>query len=299
MLQHLLPTPPQSAYFRGALARNPTVTLEFLGTAGFVVHGPNRTVVLDPYVSRPSLRATLLRHLHPNKARIRQYIPQADDVLVGHAHFDHVLDAPDLCLQTGARLIGSADVCNVGRAVGVPEDQMLETHGGEYIPCGSDGTFVRGIRSIHGKVQFGRIPIPGNIVRPPRWPPRARDLKCGDVLDWHVHVDGVDIVHIDSADFFDDELRGVPCDVLCLCAAGRKYREGYVRDAIQLLKPRAVVPCHWDAFFTAPEYDLPLIPGIRLPEMVAEIEACGPTSVLLPFGGRVGLGTDWTVGDNA
>ena len=32
---------------------------------------------------------------------------RADDVLVGHAHMDHVLDAPSLCMRTGARLIGS------------------------------------------------------------------------------------------------------------------------------------------------------------------------------------------------
>ena len=61
------------------------------------------TVVLDPYVSRPGLLATGLRPLRPDAELIRRVIPRADDVLVGHAHHDHVLDAPELCRQTGAR----------------------------------------------------------------------------------------------------------------------------------------------------------------------------------------------------
>ncbi|MFX5839858.1 MBL fold metallo-hydrolase, partial [Acinetobacter baumannii] len=46
-------------------------------------------------------------------------IPEADDVLIGHAHYDHILDAPDLCRQTGARLIGSSTAVQVGIAAGL------------------------------------------------------------------------------------------------------------------------------------------------------------------------------------
>src|SRR5699024_9181225 len=83
------------------------LTITYLGTAGFVLQSDERTVVLDPFVNRPSLRQTLFSRLPINKSRIRRLIPHADDVLIGHSHYDHILDAPDLCKQTGARLIGS------------------------------------------------------------------------------------------------------------------------------------------------------------------------------------------------
>ncbi|HEY4714092.1 MAG TPA: MBL fold metallo-hydrolase, partial [Aquirhabdus sp.] len=105
------------------------VEFTYLGTAGFVIKSDSRTLVLDPYVSRPNIRTTLTKELVPNAPLIKRLIPHADDVLVGHAHFDHVLDSPTLCQQTGARLIGSRAVMMVGRAAGLPEHQLVETSG--------------------------------------------------------------------------------------------------------------------------------------------------------------------------
>ena len=46
--------------------------------------------------------------------------------LVGHAHHDHILDAPCVCHQTGARLIGSEDVIRVGRAAGLAKLAVVD-----------------------------------------------------------------------------------------------------------------------------------------------------------------------------
>ena len=77
-------------------------------------------------------------------------------------------------------------------------------------------------------------------------------------------------------------------DVLCLCAAGRQYRERYVEEAIELLQPRYVVPCHWDTMITPIEKPVP-IPGINLPTMVREIEAAGARPIMMPVLGRLAL----------
>jgi L-ascorbate metabolism protein UlaG (beta-lactamase superfamily) len=259
------------------------VSLRYLGTAGFVIQSPERTLVLDPYISRPGLRETLSGPLEVDRSKLLGVIPAADDVLVGHAHHDHVLDAPALCEATGARLIGSVDVCNVGRAAGLPESQLRETLGREDISCGS--STVRGLPSAHGRVYFNRVSLAGEIPVPPPWPPRFTDLRHGLVLNWLVETSGVHIVHIDTAEFFEEELSGVECDVLCLCAIGRRYRPNYVRDAIRLLKPRVVIPCHWDLFFTPYEAEPYLLPAVDLPGFIKEIEQEGVESVLLPFDG--------------
>jgi hypothetical protein len=49
--------PPQTAWFTHAPlpASSSPVTLSYLGTAGFVLSAPERTVVLDPFVTRHPL----------------------------------------------------------------------------------------------------------------------------------------------------------------------------------------------------------------------------------------------------
>lgn len=262
-----------------------SIELEYLGTAGFVIRHPERTIVLDPYLSRPALWPTLVKPLLPNKTLIQRIIPHADDVLIGHAHYDHILDAPDLCLQTGARLIGSRATVMVGRAAGLPEAQLVETTGREDIPSGS--WTVRGLPSIHGKAVFGRIPLAGDITAPPAWPPRFYQLKHGLVLNWLVDTGGLKIMHIDSADFLEEELVGQRADVVCLCAIGRKYRPNYVKDVVRLLQPKWIVPCHWDTMITALEDTPDLLPDVDLLGFIDEIKQAGCEPVLMPILGKV------------
>jgi L-ascorbate metabolism protein UlaG (beta-lactamase superfamily) len=118
-LRHVFKLTPQASIYSAPLPQLPnSIELSYLGTAGFIIQNKHRTVVLDPYLSRLGV-TELLRPLHTNTDLLKKYIPQADDVLIGHAHYDHILDAPDLCKQTGARLIGSKAACMVGRAAGL------------------------------------------------------------------------------------------------------------------------------------------------------------------------------------
>ena len=81
--------------------------IQYLGTAGFILSDQHRTIVLDPFISRPNFWQTFTQPLLSDPTLVKKYIPNADDVLIGHAHYDHILDAPEVCKQTGARLIGS------------------------------------------------------------------------------------------------------------------------------------------------------------------------------------------------
>lgn len=265
--------------------RNPEarLRLRYLGTAGFVVEGDDRTLVIDPYITRPGVWTTLFRPLVPNAALIQEVLPHADDVMIGHAHFDHVLDAPVLCQQTGARFIGSPSACNVARAAGLPESQLVETRGHETIASGA--ATLKGIPSLHGRIYFNYQPLPGNITEPPPWPPRYRQLLCGLVLNWYIEIAGLRIVHVDSADFIEEEMLGHQADIVCLCAIGRQYRKDFVKRAMEILQPTYVMPCHWDWFFSPYHKEPRTLPSVNLPDMMAEIRSYGATPILLPFEG--------------
>lgn len=284
MLRKLLGLKPKASIYSQAMPQTAgALELTYLGTAGFILKNNHRTVVLDPYLSRIGV-TELFRPLHTNTALLKKYIPHADDVLIGHAHYDHILDAPDLCKQTGARLIGSKATCMVGRAAGLPESQLKETEGREDIACGS--WTVRGLPSIHGKAIFGRIPIPGDILSPPVWPPKLLDLKHGLVLNWLVDTGSLKIVHIDSADFIPEELQGLKADVVCLCAIGRKYRPNYVKEVVALLQPKWIIPCHWDTMFTHYENEPDYIPSVDLAGFIEEIKAAGVEPIVMPMRGK-------------
>lgn len=261
------------------------ISISYLGTAGFIITNADRTVVLDPYVTRTPLVNSLIKPLVPNITCIKQHIPYADDVVIGHSHYDHILDAPDLCKLTGARLIGSRDTIMVGRAAGLPDAQLRETAGKEDIASGN--WKLRGLPSVHGKVAFGRIPIPGHITKPPAWPPRMLALKHGLVLNWLVDTGKLKIVHIDTADFIEEELAGIKADIVCLCAIGRRYRPNYVADVVRLLQPTYVIPCHWDTMMTPIDQTPDLIPTVNLPQFFQEIRDAGAIPLFMPLLGQL------------
>lgn len=72
-------------------------------------------------------------------------------------------------------------------------------------------------------------------------------------------------------------------DVVCLCAAGWRARPRYVEDVVELLRPRFVLPCHWDTMVTPLDATPHVIPGLDLPAMVRALARAAVEPVLLPI----------------
>lgn len=286
MIHHLLGRPDPAVFHRGGASTDAVLRLRYLGTAGFVVELAQRTLVIDPFVTRPGVWESLSAPLQPNARLISELIPRADDVLLGHTHYDHALDAPEVCKQTGARLIGSPSAWRIGHAAGLPDAQLIETLGGEDIACGA--VTVRGLPSKHGKVYSEKIPLAGPVPGWFQWPARLSHFRHGLVFNWRLAGAGVSMIHVDSAEFIEEELEGQTCDVLCLCAIGRHRRPNYVQRAVEILRPRVVIPCHWDWFGTPFEPEPRQLPKADVVGMVEEIRLAGAQAVVLPLNGEWG-----------
>ena len=62
----------------------------------------------------------------PNQELIARYAPGAvDGILIGHSHYDHLLDAPTIAKRTNAMFAGTESTLNVARASG-PEQMSID-----------------------------------------------------------------------------------------------------------------------------------------------------------------------------
>jgi L-ascorbate metabolism protein UlaG (beta-lactamase superfamily) len=258
-------------------ARGERARIRWLGTAGHIVEVGGVTLLIDPFLSRPSARQ-LLAPLRPDEAAIAARLPaRVDAVLCGHSHFDHLLDAPAIARRTGARLVGSATSCNIARAAGVPESQLVEIGpDGGSVTIGA--AIVRFIPSLHGRVFLHQVPFPGVVAAPPALPLPAWRYRMGGAFGIHIEAPGVRLYHNGSADLVDAALAGVRADVLLVGLAGRRATRDYLARLCDALAPRLIVPTHHDAFFAPLEGGVRLLPGIDLDGFVADARAHAPAA---------------------
>ena len=257
------------------------VRIRWLGTAGHVIETPTTTLLIDPFLSRPSLARLAGRRIAPDEAAIRARLPaRVDAVLCGHSHFDHLLDAPFIARATGALIAGSGTTCMFARAEGVPEAQLVAVPPTGHTLRIGDAT-VRFVPSLHGRLLFGRVPFPGEVTTTPSLPARMWHYRMGGAFGLLIDVGGLRIYHNGSANLVDAELDGARADVLLVGLAGRKGTRDYLRRLCDALAPQLIIPTHHDAFFAPLDDGLRLLPGIDLDGFVADARAHAPNATIV------------------
>lgn len=123
-----------------------TTRLTYLGVAGYLIEGPNRRILIDPFLSWNQATRSLIEEL-----------PAPDVILVTHAAFDHVGDAATIARRTGAPIVCGLDTRMLLVEQGVPIEQIKPTIWGIVVEVG--GVVVRPVESHHwsqASLQDGR-----------------------------------------------------------------------------------------------------------------------------------------------
>ena len=183
------------------------VRIRWLGTAGHVIETATTTLLIDPFLTRPSL-AQLTGRIAPDEAAD----PRAP---AGARRRRPVRSQP---LRSPAR-----------RAVHRAHDRRACSPAADHLPrspapaespsrssssCRRTGrTFtvgdvtIRFVPSLHGRIVFGRVPFPGEVATPPPLPARAWHYRMGGAFGILVEAGGLRVYHNGSADLIDAELR--------------------------------------------------------------------------------------------
>jgi len=104
------------------------LTLEWFGTTTFRLRVDGLTIWLD----------TFLDHIPtaPQVGLSVTEVDKADYVFISHCHFDHILGANMVALNTGANIVGSYEAMRLMNEADVPIAQQWPVSGGEVVDCG-------------------------------------------------------------------------------------------------------------------------------------------------------------------
>ena len=88
--------------------------IEWLGVSGYRLTHEGQTLFIDPFLSRVPFRDILLRRPNlPQRATLDRFLTAPGEVvgvLVGHTHFDHAVDAPEIARRFECKAYGSSSL---------------------------------------------------------------------------------------------------------------------------------------------------------------------------------------------
>lgn len=273
-----------------AARRTGAVSLRWWGTSGWRIDIGDRTVLVDPYLSRfdTGLFAGAFNPATPlevNTGVVDSLVDRAENVLVTHTHWDHFNDVPYIAGRTGARVIGTLTAYHLGLAYGVPAGQLSPVRGGEVLDFG-DYT-IEVVSSLHSRNGSYSVAFPGVRVTQPPKPATIADLPEGDTLAYQIRVpDGPSVFFMGASDLNERNLAGLAPDVAMVASAATTSTADYVPRLMAALDyPKVVVPVHWDNFETPLTNPPTVAPSDRrrLDDLIAAVRKVSPRSrVLVP-----------------
>ena len=286
----------------------PPLQVRFLGVGGFSLRRGTDHVLTAPLYSHPDLLAVTLGAIEPNTARIdalleTAFVSDARAILVGHGHYDHLMDVPYTWTKTaGAVILGNTTVKNLLAgatggdhvvALDDPNDPRVDQrmcpmdsqctgipsgHPGDWVAVPGAKVRVRALCSTHpaqflGIVHFGE----GCVTAPALAPP----AKASEWLEGATFAYLIDFLGSDGAPAFRVYYQDAPTtapyghvhadllvekrvDVAILNVGNFDTVADQPGEIVANLHPRYVIAAHWESFFTSPE--LPPTPIPFLPD---------------------------------
>jgi L-ascorbate metabolism protein UlaG (beta-lactamase superfamily) len=232
------------------------VTATWLGVTTLLFDDGETQILIDGFISRPSLFESLMKRPVTYDAPMINYVMNEYQmhrlaaIIPAHSHYDHAMDVGAIANRSSASILGSETTANLARGAGVPEDQIVVAAAGSPYSFG-DFT-VTLVSSVHAPIGLrGEVPLAGTVDEPLGLPAPITAWREGGSYSIVVsHPQGTTIVQ-GSAGFKPGALDDIQADVVMLGVGlleslGRDYAERYWQALITSTGATTVFPVHFD-----------------------------------------------------
>ncbi|MFV5491243.1 MBL fold metallo-hydrolase [Acinetobacter sp. ASP199] len=247
-----------------------SLNIRFFGVSTLLFDDGQEQILIDGFFSRPSLWQVLSSKVSSNAALLQNIIQEEQlhrtrAILVTHSHYDHALDLPELAaLLPHTQIIGSNSTLNIARShPGVKASQLRRAVSGQ--PLQSGQFKVTPLASAHTPPTPVNDDLGEEITAPLKLPAKFSDFKEGGSFDYLIEHDGQQILVKASTGFIPGQLKNVQADILFLGIAqlsrqSEDYQKSYLQQTLATVKPKIVIPIHWDDFFQPLSQPLQFLP---------------------------------------
>jgi L-ascorbate metabolism protein UlaG (beta-lactamase superfamily) len=248
------------------------IRVTYLGVNGFQFETHRHALLVDPYFTRIGFwDAALNERIQSSPDRVTEGMKHLrahpDAVLVTHAHFDHLLDVPDIMHRTGARLFSGPTAVRLVRSLGVPGRKCEIVQPGSVRTIGPWTIHVYAAQHdrLFGKVPFAQCSQAGVEATSPsggggrgasgqggtllKKPVKASDWCVGEPLAFVIEAAGKRI-YIDSGGVPGAPLGpGIKHVDLAILGVALPDSQRRIAEVVRRLHPRYTLPAHQDDFF--------------------------------------------------
>lgn len=230
------------------------VKVTFLGTSSLLFDDGHTQLLIDGFISRPSLPKMLFRAIKTDEDTVDSVFKKIGvdnyklkGLFIAHTHYDHAFDLAYIAKQTGTHVYGSESAINIGFGGGIKKKQMS-------------------VYEVNRAMQFGDFTVTvllskhsptfdegDKVTRPLKQPARALDYHEDSSYDFLITHNHKTFLVIPSANYIEGALDDIRADVMFLGIGvlGKQestFQHTYYEQTVGKVQPKLIIPIHWDDF---------------------------------------------------
>ena len=310
-------TAPTEVRLCGAGACADTVQLTYLGVGGFVIRSGGQAIMTAPSFTHPGLAKVLfhwtVRSDSADVAAGLAGVPVDDvtGILVGHSHYDHLLDVPTVLRRWAPRATayGGPTMVNIlagdttvrGRARSVAADVGSADSAGTWVWAEGRRFRFMPLRTQHApNLSIGAhtsrwlsYTIANGVQATPRasLPRSVYGWKLGEPYAWLIDVMDSSGTTVAFRLFYQDAAADArfdvlpplpegdrrPVDVAIVCVGNYGNVREYPDALVRAVAPRFVVLGHWEDFFRSSAAPAQVIRFTNTSRLGARLDSLAPS----------------------